>query len=216
MSADAIVCTHRAISHLLSYLRDVKTNDAEFACYAKRLMNILAEEALCFLDHINVDIITPTNIPLKNVERIDVSNVCAVSVLRSGDALLQSFTNLVPTLAVGKILIQRDESSEEKNAVLFYSKLPAMISKMKIILCDPMLATGGSSVMAVEVLLEKGCQAKNIIFANLISCPEGIAKLKSKYEDVTIVTCVIDEGLNEDKYIVPGLGDFGDRFYHSN
>ena len=118
--------------------------------------------------------------------------------------------SIAPEATVGKILIQRDE--ETAKPVLFYSKLPPLANK-NIALLDPMLATGGSANAAIKVLIDKGAEEHRITFLNVLSCPEGIKAIQSEFPKVTIVTGEIDIGLNEKSYIVPGLGDYGDRFY---
>lgn len=120
---------------------------------------------------------------------------------------------LCSALDAGKILIQRDESTSEKLPELFYSKLPSDIATRNVLICDPMLGTGGSVKMAISVLQKAGVSPSRIIFLNLLSCPEGIKAVHADYPDVTIVTGTIDEALNEHKYITPGLGDLGDRYY---
>jgi uracil phosphoribosyltransferase len=169
------------------------------------------------------------------------SNLCAVSIVRSGDALVEAVREVEPSIRVGKILIQRDESTVEKFPKLIYHKLPNIVTAATsggnnsssttsstttttttgrttpdyILLCDPMLATGGSAVLALDVLCKEpyNVDPKHIVFVNLVCCPEGLLFLSQHYPDVKIVTIKIDSHLNHDKYIVPGLGDFGDRFY---
>ena len=134
-----------------------------------------------------------------------------MSIMRSGDLLLEPLRRLVPGVAVGKLLIQRDEASRDKHAVMMYDKLPKDIASRHVLLCDPMLATGGSAIKAIQCLVGHGVAAKSITFINLVSCPEGIAALAGAFPEVIIVTLAIDEGLTENKYIYPGLGDCGDR-----
>mmetsp|Transcript_9949 Transcript_9949/g.18834 ORF Transcript_9949/g.18834 Transcript_9949/m.18834 type:complete len:172 (-) Transcript_9949:52-567(-) len=141
--------------------------------------------------------------------------MCAVSIMRSGDILLEAMCRLQPGLPVGKILIQRDEADPKKTAKLFYSKLPHNISELKVFLVDPMLATGGSAILAVKVLQEAGVKDENLTFLNLISCPEGVAAFTKAHPKVHLLTCVIDEKLNEERFIVPGLGDMGDRYFQT-
>jgi len=117
---------------------------------------------------------------------------------------------------VGKIWIQRNESSKTKEAVHSSTKLPKDVKNQHVILCDPMLATGGSSITALRILVnEYGVDPSKIIFANVISCQEGLEAVFKSFPDVKIVTCFIDDGLNEDKFIMPGLGDYGDRFFNT-
>ena len=120
-----------------------------------------------------------------------------------------------PSIAVGKILIQRDESHPDKIAKLFYCKLPPDVASRFVLLCDPMLATGGSAICAINKLVEAGVPQKHIIFLNVVSSPEGVAALYSAFPDVKIVSAALDEKLNEHKYIVPGLGDYGDRYFNT-
>lgn len=142
--------------------------------------------------------------------------MCAVSIIRSGDALVESVRECLPGITVGKILIQRNEESKDKEANYFYSKVPPNINKMDVILCDPMLATGGSAKAAIEVLVKDyGVATSRILFANMISCPEGLKALEDSYPQVKIVTACVDDCLNDNKYIVPGLGDYGDRFFNT-
>mmetsp|Transcript_18330 Transcript_18330/g.30720 ORF Transcript_18330/g.30720 Transcript_18330/m.30720 type:complete len:123 (+) Transcript_18330:539-907(+) len=117
---------------------------------------------------------------------------------------------IAPEAAVGKILIQRNE--ETKMPVLYYSKLPPLAGR-NIVLLDPMLATGGSAIAAIKVLIEQGAEENRILFLNVVSSPEGVGAILTAYPQLRIVTGEIDAGLNEKAYIVPGLGDYGDRFY---
>jgi uracil phosphoribosyltransferase len=112
---------------------------------------------------------------------VDVANTCAVSVVRAGDSLLEAVRACEPGMPVGKILIQRDESTPEKLPKLFYCKLPPGIKGMDVLLCDPMLATGGSCKMAIQSLIEAGVQPERIIYLNVIACPEGLAALAAAY-----------------------------------
>eukprot|EP00566_Odontella_aurita_P027933 CAMPEP_0113556238 /NCGR_PEP_ID=MMETSP0015_2-20120614/17151_1 /TAXON_ID=2838 /ORGANISM="Odontella" /LENGTH=196 /DNA_ID=CAMNT_0000457583 /DNA_START=167 /DNA_END=757 /DNA_ORIENTATION=+ /assembly_acc=CAM_ASM_000160 len=193
-------------------MRDVRTNSTEFAAYAKRAMRLLAEDAIAELPTKSVEITTPCG-PSTGVE-IATDNLCAVSIIRAGDSLLESVRECLPGVRVGKILIQRDESSEEKEPKMFYAKMPPGVSDMNVLLCDPMLATGGSAKMAISTLVsEYDVKPERIIFANVICCPEGLDAMATAYPEVKIVTACIDEGLNGEKYIVPGLGDYGDRFF---
>lgn len=115
---------------------------------------------------------------------------------------------------IGKILIQRDE--ETALPKLFYEKLPMDISNRFVLLLDPMLATGGSAIKAIQVLLTKGVPEERILFVNLICCPEGIENVMNAHPRIKIVTGAVDEGLDANKYIIPGLGDFGCRYFGTN
>ena len=147
----------------------------------------------------------------------DPRSVVLVSIIRAGDSLLESFRRLLPGSSVGKILIQRDESKADKPAVQTYFKCPGDIAGRGkiVVLCDPMLASGGSACKAIQSLTEVGVLPENIVFANVICCPEGLRKMADAYPMIKIVTAAVDEGLNKDKFIVPGLGDYGDRFFNT-
>jgi len=137
--------------------------------------------------------------------------ICGVSILRAGEAMEAGLREVCRSVRIGKILIQRDE--ETALPKLFYSKFPQDIAKRYVLLLDPMLATGGSAMKAVEVLIEHGVSEDRIIFINLVSSPEGITKFCTRFPQLRVVTGWIDEGLNEKAYIIPGLGDFGERRY---
>jgi uracil phosphoribosyltransferase len=180
-----------------------------------RIMRILAEEGIASLP------MTPKTIKCMGTgaayegEEVDMDNVCAVSIVRAGDSLLEAVRFCSPGIKVGKILIQRDESTAEKLPKMFYCKLPPGVEKMQVLLVDPMLATGGSCKMAIQSLVDAGVAAANITFLNVIACPEGLASLAAAYPEVKVITACVDEGMNEHKYIVPGLGDYGDRFFNT-
>ena len=154
--------------------------------------------------------------PCDGVQTPEAPTICAVSIVRSGDSLLESVRECMPGVSVGKILIQRDESHPDKIPKLYYSKMPPNSNKKHIVLCDPMLATGGSAMMALDILTVKyKIPARRIVFANMICAPEGLKVLAKAYPKVKIVTACIDSHLNDDKFIVPGLGDYGDRFFNT-
>jgi uracil phosphoribosyltransferase len=197
-------------------MRNVDTSSAEFQFFARRAQRILAEEAIAELPSEKQDIETPCG-PFSGVKlSAHINNICAISIIRSGDALVESVRECLPGVTVGKILIQRNEESKEKEAKYFYSKMPPNIKDMDIILCDPMLATGGSAKAAIEVLVKDyKVDTKRIVFANMITCPEGLKAMEEAYPEVKIVTACVDDCLNEEKYIIPGLGDYGDRFFNT-
>lgn len=183
-------------------------------------MRLLAEEAVASLPTISRTVTTPTNAPYKgqlSIADTDPDQCCAVSIVRAGDSLLESVREIAPGIRVGKMWIQRNESSAEKEAVHSCTKLPkGGVEDMEIILCDPMLATGGSSCTALRILVDEfGVKPEKIIFANVICCPEGLETVTKEFPQIKIVTCWIDDELNEDKFILPGLGDYGDRFFNT-
>jgi uracil phosphoribosyltransferase len=207
--------------YLFTKLRDTSTSSADFVKYAQRSMRLLAEDALVELANITVNVSTPCGTWSQGLTGPDPTSIVAVSIVRSGDALLEAVRQVEPAVRVGKILIQRDEEHPLKIPKLFYCKMPPPLQEpnhqMKVLLCDPMLATGGSVLMALDVLTQAPYHvpAADIVFANMICAPEGLKALAEKYPQVTIVTAQIDDCLNDDKYIVPGLGDYGDRFFNT-
>ncbi|DAZ98355.1 TPA: hypothetical protein N0F65_000674 [Lagenidium giganteum] len=208
------VLKHRALAPLHTKLRDRTTSHAEFKFYADRLMRILAEEGLasCASEHVTVT--TPTGDEYAGPVFAD--RICAVSVIRAGDSLLQAVLDCDPRVAVGKILIQRDESTDDKRPVFYYAKLPPKMSSYDhVLVVDPMLGTGGSITTAIKKLVEVGVEEHKITFLNVVSCPEGIERLMQEFPDVRVMTAALDPCMNDDKYITPGLGDYGDRYYNT-
>jgi len=152
---------------------------------------------------------TPTGHQYKGVKF--TSKLCGVSIIRAGESMESALRAVCRDIRIGKILIQRNE--ETGKPILYYAKLPQDISERYVLLLDPMLATGGSAIMAVQVLIDHGVPEENVIFINLISAPEGIEAMREKFPKVIIVTTEVDERLNEKFYIMPGIGDFGDRYF---
>lgn len=183
---------------------DVNTSSHDFVTYSQRAMRILAEDALAEFPCAAIDIQTPCG-PHTGLSSLDPTYICAVSIVRSGDCLLEVVRAVEPACRVGKILVQRDESSEEKHPVLYYSKLPPGIQDMYVLLCDPMLGTGGTACTALQVLAGAGVDLSRVVFANMICAPEGLLLMAKEYPQVKIVTACIDEKLNAEKFIVPGL-----------
>eukprot|EP00904_Undaria_pinnatifida_P013903 jgi/Undpi1/9643/HiC_scaffold_27.g12099.m1 len=205
-----VVCESKALAHLFTRVRNRETPSRSFNFYARRMARILAEEAIASLESSRQFITTPTAATFSSVF-VDENNVCIVSILRAGDALAEAAQECIPHAPVGKILIQRDEESRDKHPVLFYKKLPSKIATMQVLLCDPMLATGGTALMAIRLLTESGVKQSAIVFVTVVVCPEGVGAVRAEFPEVTIVTGAMDDCLDERRYILPGLGDFGDR-----
>ncbi|OQS02792.1 uracil phosphoribosyltransferase [Thraustotheca clavata] len=209
-----ILLQSNAINSLHVMLRDKRSTHVQFKKYADRLMRILAEEALAACTVEFSIVWTPTGAEFSGLR--PNSNICAVSIVRAGDALLEQVLMCEPAVSVGKILIQRDESTAEKLPIVYYAKLPPRMSAFeRVLLLDPMLATGGSVMKAIQLLLDAGVAERDIIFANVLSCPQGLESVFQAYSQIRVVTTAIDPELNENKYIVPGLGDYGDRYYNT-
>lgn len=194
---------------LYTIIRDKDTPRGDFIFYTDRIIRLLVEEGLNHLPVIPKTVETPTGETYNGVGF--EGRICGVSILRAGEAMEAGLREVCRSVRIGKILIQRDE--ETAKAKLFYSKLPDDIAQRYVLLLDPMLATGGSAIKAVEVLKEAGVAEERIMFLNLIASPEGIRAFCGKYPALRMITGWIDKGLNEKAYIIPGLGDFGERRY---
>ena len=197
------------LNALYTIIRDRQTKRKDFIFYSDRIMRLLIEEGLNLLPIKTKRVITPTKEYFTGADF--GGKICAVSIIRAGESMEKPVREVCKDIRVGKILIQRNEETAEP--ILFYSKLQKDISKRHVLLLDPMLATGGSVCKAIEVLKERGVLEEKIIFINLISCPEGIKSLQRKFPKVKMVTGFIDKKLNSKAYILPGLGDFGDRYF---
>lgn len=209
MNPKAEVLSSPAITMLLSVIRDKATSQKDYVAYSDRLMNILAEEGLARLAT-KMTVVTPCG-ECDGLSPPASAEICCVDIIRSGGILLEAVRKLAPDSKTAKILIQRDE--ETALPKLFYSKLPPGIEELKVILCDPMLGTGGSALTAIEVLKDAKVNEESILFLNVVSCPEGLKALAQKAPGVKILTAALDSHLSEHHFIVPGLGDFGDRYY---
>jgi uracil phosphoribosyltransferase len=197
---------HPLVQDILLSLRDVQTEPDGFRRMAVRISVLLAGEALRSLPMKPATVQTPLGPALG--QRI-ATDVVVVPVLRAGLGMLDAVLELVPGARVGHIGLQRDEMTAV--ASRYYAKLPPGLSDSHVLMIDPMLATGGSAVEAVDLLKEKG--ARRIQILCIVAAPEGIALVEKHHPDVDIFTPVIDKGLNDRKFILPGLGDFGDRLY---
>jgi uracil phosphoribosyltransferase len=187
-------------------LRDARTEPSAFRRAANRISVLLAAEALKQVPVVDATVTTPLGPAPGRVLRTDV---VVVPVLRAGLGMLDAVLELIPPARVGHIGLQRDEATAV--ASWYYSKLPPDIDRSYVLMIDPMLATGGSAVAALDLLKRAG--ARTITMICIVSAPEGVAAVERHHPDVAIYTPVIDRELNPQKFIVPGLGDFGDRLY---
>ena len=199
------VIRHPLCEHALSYLRDRNTTTEQFRRWSKRLAWILVSEATRDLPTRSVQVDTPLERTVAN--RIDIP-VVVVSILRAGIGMVDAVVNLIPEVSVGFIGMERDERTAEASS--YYLKLPSLEGAC-VLVVDPMLATGGSSLQTIRRVYEEG--AKEVRFINIIAAPEGIRLLEETFPRLRIYTATVDRELNEQKYILPGLGDAGDRFY---
>lgn len=197
---------HPLVQDILSELRDAKTTPERFRQLAGRISVLLAAEALRGIPAVAETVVTPLGPAPSRRVRMDV---VLVPVLRAGLGMLPGMLELVPGARVGHIGLQRDERTAV--ASQYYAKLPQLLENSYVLMIDPMLATGGSAVAALDML--SGAGARNIRLVCIVAAPEGIAAVEKAYPSVPIYTPAIDERLNDQKFIVPGLGDFGDRLY---
>jgi uracil phosphoribosyltransferase len=199
-------------SILLTKLRDKNTSKPEFRAVAHKMGEILIQKVVECLATEQVEIETPL---IKCIGEMLATPIELVSIMRSGDALLEPFISHFPDANVSKILVQRDE--ETARPVFKYMKLSPTISQdHPVIITEPMIATGGTLGMVIQLLKDQGVKEKNIIIACMFAAPEGLMQLSEQFPEINVVLNVLDEKLNEKKYIVPGLGDFGDRYFGTN
>lgn len=198
---------HPLIQHKVTLLRDQSTSTKEFREIVTEIAMLMAYEVTRDFPLTDVEVETPICKTQSKV--IAGKKVGIVPILRAGLGMVDGFMNLIPSAKIGHVGLYRDP--ETLQPVEYYCKMPTDVEQREIIVVDPMLATGGSAIAAISFIKEKG--AKHIKFACLISCPEGIKALQEAHPDVDIYVAVVDEKLNEHAYIVPGLGDAGDRLF---
>ena len=207
MSEHVTHVTHPLVQHKLTLMRDKRTSTAVFRQLLREISQLLAYEVTRNLPMTTKPIETPLE-PM-DAPTLDGKKLALVSILRAGNGLLDGILELIPSARVGFVGLYRDE--ETLQPVQYYFKAPTELEDRLVIAVDPMLATGNSSAAAIDLLKEAG--ARNIRFLCLLAAPEGIARMKQTHPDVPIVTAAIDSHLNENGYIVPGLGDAGDRMF---
>jgi uracil phosphoribosyltransferase len=200
------IVDHPLVHDALVSLRDKSTTPEHFRRAATRISVLLAAEALRDIPTLDLSVETPIG-PAPG-RRIG-PDVVVVPVLRAGLGMLDAVLELVPSARVGHIGLQRDEMTAV--ASQYYSKLPARLDTSYVLMIDPMLATGGSAVAALDLLQRAGANVIRMIC--IVAAPEGVALVERHHPQVAIYTPVVDDRLNDQKYIVPGLGDFGDRLY---
>ncbi|MBA0781457.1 hypothetical protein Gotri_002381 [Gossypium trilobum] len=189
-------------------VRDVKTTKHDFVFYSDRLIRLVVEHGLGHLPFTEKQIITPTGSVYSGV--VFCKRLCGVSVIRSGESMENALRACCKGIKIGKILIHGDGKNGRQ---LIYEKLPADISSRHVLLLDPVLASGNSAIKAISLLLSKGVPETSIIFLNLISAPEGIHAVCRKFPKLKIVTSEIDSSLDKNYGVIPGMGEFGDRYF---
>ena len=205
--ANVTITNHPLIQHKLALLRDKNTGSKDFRTLVSEIATLMCYEATRDLPLEEVEIETP--IQKTKAKMISGKTLAFVPILRAGTGMLDGVLSLVPSAKVGHIGMYRDE--ETALPVPYYCKLPSDIEEREVIVLDPMLATGGSAIDAINQI--KTYNPKSIKFMGIIAAPEGMQALADAHPDVDIYCAALDEKLNEHKYIVPGLGDAGDRIF---
>ncbi|KAG9132223.1 hypothetical protein Leryth_017076 [Lithospermum erythrorhizon] len=189
-------------------VRDTRTTKHDFVFYADRLIRLVVEHGLGHLPFTEKQVITPTGSVYTGV--VFCKRLCGVSVIRSGESMENALRACCKGIKIGKILIHRDGKDGRQ---LIYEKLPSDIASRHVLLLDPVLASGNSAAKAISILLSKGVPESNIIFLNLIAAPEGIHVISRRHPRLKIVTSEIDLYLNKKLQVIPGMGEFGDRYF---
>lgn len=201
------VLDHPLIQHKLTLIRDKHCSTKEFREIVNEISTLMAYEVSRDMPLMDVEIETPIG---KSIQKqISGKKVAIVPILRAGLGMVDGMAELLPVARIGHIGMYRDE--ETLKPTEYFVKLPSDISERQVFVVDPMLATGGSAIMAVDALKKRG--AKDIRFCSLVAAPKGVKALQEAHPDIDIYTAALDEKLNEDGYIVPGLGDAGDRLF---
>jgi len=198
---------HPLIQHKLSILRSRKTGVKEFRELISEISGLMCYEATRNLPVEEVTVQTP--VATAKCYKLAGKKLAIIPILRAGLGMVDAMLDLIPSAKVGHIGLYRDPETHQP--VEYYCKLPEDIGKRQVFVVDPMLATGGSAIAAIDFLKQHGC--KQIIMMNIIGCPEGVKAVQEAHPDVDIYVAAIDEKLNEHAYIVPGLGDAGDRIF---
>lgn len=201
------VLEHPLIRHKLAIIRDKNTNTKQFREVISELATLMTYEAFKDVPTVEIEVETPLEITKQTV--IKENSIAIVPILRAGLGMVDGILSLFPTAKVGHIGLYRDEETLEPQE--YYCKLPVEIEKKVVMVVDPMLATGGSASDAIKMLKKRGCT--NIKLLSIIAAPEGVTKVAEDHPDVEIFVSTLDRCLNEHGYILPGLGDAGDRIF---
>ena len=202
-----VVLNHPLIQHKLAILRSERTSVKEFRELISEIAGLMCYEATRNLPTREVEVKTP--VATAKCRMLAGKKLAIIPILRAGLGMVDSMVDMIPSAKIGHIGLYRDP--ETHMPVEYYCKLPEDIGNRQVFVVDPMLATGGSAVAAIDFLKKHGC--KNIIMMNIIGCPEGVKTVQDAHPDVDIYLAAQDEKLNEHAYIVPGLGDAGDRIF---
>ncbi|QIK50911.1 uracil phosphoribosyltransferase [Jeotgalibaca porci] len=203
------VMDHPLIQHKLTIIRQTTTGTKDFREVVSEIAMLMAYEVTRDMPLEDIEIETPL---VKSVQKtLSGKKVAIIPILRAGLGMVDGFLAMLPAAKVGHVGLYRDEETFEPHE--YFVKLPADIKERQLFVVDPMLATGGSAIAAIEALEKRGAKPSNIKFVCLVAAPEGVKVLKEAYPDVEIVVAALDERLNENGYILPGLGDAGDRLF---
>ena len=202
-----VVVDHPMIQHKLSILRDKNTGSREFRALVKEIGMLMAYEITRDLPLMEVEIETPVQVTTAKV--LAGKKLAVIPILRAGLGMVEGILELIPAAKVGHVGLYRDP--ETLKPVEYFCKLPQDVEEREFFVVDPMLATGGSAVAAIQLLKDRG--AKNIRLVCLVGCPEGVKAVQEAHPDVDVYLAALDEKLNDHGYIVPGLGDAGDRIF---
>lgn len=203
------VMKHPLIEHKLTILRDKKTGTKDFRELVNEIARLLAYEVSRDLPLEDIEVETPI---MKTTQKtLSGKKVVIVPILRAGLGMVDGILDLIPAARVGHVGLYRDE--ETMQPVEYFVKMPNNIENRHLYVVDPMLATGGSAISAIDSLLERGAKLENIKFICIVAAPEGVKALNDAHPGVQIYTAGLDEKLNDSAYIIPGLGDAGDRLY---
>lgn len=203
------VMKHPLIEHKLTILREKTTGTKDFREIVNEIARLLAYEVSRDLPLEDIEIETPI---MKTTQKtLAGKKVVVVPILRAGLGMVDGILDLIPAARVGHVGLYRDE--ETMQPVEYFVKMPSNLEERQLYVVDPMLATGGSAIAAIDSVLERGAKVENVKFICIVAAPEGVKALKEAHPDVEIYTAALDEKLNEDAYIIPGLGDAGDRLY---
>ena len=205
--AKVTVIDHPLVHHKLSILRNKETSVKEFRELVGEIAGLMCYEATRNLR--TEEVLVETPVAVAKCKMLAGKKLAIVPILRAGLGMVDNMVDLIPSAKIGHIGLYRDPVTHEP--VEYYCKLPEDVGNRVVFVVDPMLATGGSAVAAIDFLKKHGC--KNIIMMNIIGCPEGIKRVLEAHPDVDIYMAACDERLNEHKYIIPGLGDAGDRIF---
>lgn len=190
-------------------IRNKHASREDFVLYSRRIIRLLLEAGMDLLPFDKHEITTPVGETYRGLKF--ASKLCAVTVIRAGESMEAELREVYPGIRIGKILIQRDKVTKLPH--LYYSNLPDDIAQRHVLLLEPMLATGGSALAAIKVLLDADVQEENIIFINFLTAPEGADTVCRVHPKIKIITSSIEDRLNENAFMIPGIGDFGDRYF---